>query len=58
MVIIKNKKDMYEIKKTANDRKEECNKDIESQKKHSNRNPGEKSSLSQIKNTFKRHSSR
>jgi hypothetical protein len=41
-----NKKEIHEIKKTIQDMKEEFNKDMEkSQKKESNRNPGNKRSL-------------
>jgi hypothetical protein len=38
--------------------KEELNKDGKPQKKESNRNPGNKSPFSQIKNTMEGHSSR
>jgi hypothetical protein len=52
-------KQRNEIKNTAQDMKEEFNKDMESlRKKHLSRYPGKKSSLSQIKNTVESYSSR
>jgi F0F1-type ATP synthase membrane subunit b/b' len=52
------KKEIYELKKTAQNIKEELNKDMENSEKESNRNLETKKSPSQTKNTVEGHSSR
>jgi chromosome segregation ATPase len=52
-------KEIYEIKNTAQEIKEEFNKDMQNLRKKSDRNPGNKISFNQKKkNTVKSHSSK
>jgi hypothetical protein len=51
-------KKTHEIKKIAQDMKEELNEDMENLRKRTEQNPGNKKFLNQIKNTVESYSSR